>query len=235
MAILVSACLTVLLPMMSVCLCDCLTIPDVCLSVWLSYCPWCLYFCVTVLLPLMSVFLRDCLINHDVCLSVWLSYYPWCLSVCVTVLLPVIVLLPVMSACLTVLLPMMFVYLCDCLTTLYVCLSVWLSYYPWCLSVCLIEIRLECRCLQKCFLIGNYYDCCLWAPLLVLTQSKETVPWSNFVFFTIKAKFWQCWQCYIWENHTFWWVFSVVWAHNQQVFACSKEGKINKDKKECLL
>jgi len=24
---------------------------------------------------------------------------------------------------------------------------------------------------------------CLWAPLLVLTQRKETVFWSNFVFF----------------------------------------------------
>ncbi len=50
---------------------------------------------------------------------------------------------------------------------------------------------LECRCLQKCFLIWNYYVCCLWAPLLLLTQSKETVFWSNLVFFTIKARFWQ--------------------------------------------
>jgi hypothetical protein len=46
-----------------------------------------------------------------------------------------------------------------------------------------IEIRLECRCLQKCFLIWNYYVGCLWAPLLVLMQSKETVSWSNLVFF----------------------------------------------------
>ncbi len=38
-----------------------------------------------------------------------------------------------------------------------------------------IEIRLECRYLQKCFLIWNYYVCCLWASLLALTQSKETV------------------------------------------------------------
>ncbi len=37
------------------------------------------------------------------------------------------------------------------------------------------EIRLECRCLQKCFHIWNYYVGCLWAPLLVMTQSKETV------------------------------------------------------------
>ena len=38
-------------------------------------------------------------------------------------------------------------------------------------SVVSIEIRLECRCLQKCFLICNYYVGCLWARLLVLTQS----------------------------------------------------------------
>ncbi len=43
----------------------------------------------------------------------------------------------------------------------------------------LIEIRLECRWLQKCFLIWNYDVGCLWAPLLVLTQSKETVFWLN--------------------------------------------------------
>ncbi len=54
-----------------------------------------------------------------------------------------------------------------------------------------IEIRLECRRLKKCCLIWNYYVCCLWAPLLVLTQSKETVSWSNLVFFTIKARFCQ--------------------------------------------
>jgi len=45
------------------------------------------------------------------------------------------------------------------------------------------EIRLECRCLQKCFLIWNYYECSLWAPPLVLIQSKGTVFWSNLVFF----------------------------------------------------
>ncbi len=53
------------------------------------------------------------------------------------------------------------------------------------------EIRLDCRCLQKCFHIWNYYDGFLWAPLLVLTQNKETVVWSNLVFFTIKTRFWQ--------------------------------------------
>ncbi len=51
-----------------------------------------------------------------------------------------------------------------------------------------IEIRLECICLQKCFLIWNYYVCCLWALLLVLTQSKETVFWSNLVFLYNKSK-----------------------------------------------
>ncbi len=43
-----------------------------------------------------------------------------------------------------------------------------------------MEIRLECRCLQKYFLIWKYYVSCLWAPLLVLTRTKETVSWSNF-------------------------------------------------------
>ncbi len=59
------------------------------------------------------------------------------------------------------------------------------------MNVYTIEIRLECRCLQKCFLIWNYYVGWLWAPLLVLTQSKETIFWSNLVFFTIKTRFWQ--------------------------------------------
>ncbi len=53
-----------------------------------------------------------------------------------------------------------------------------------------IEIRLECRCLQKCFLIWNYYDGCWWAPLLVLTQSKETDFCSNLVLVTTKTRFW---------------------------------------------
>ncbi len=54
-----------------------------------------------------------------------------------------------------------------------------------------IEIRLGCRWLQKWFLIWNYYVGCLWAPLLVLTQSKETVFDQIWCFFTIKARFWQ--------------------------------------------
>jgi hypothetical protein len=54
-----------------------------------------------------------------------------------------------------------------------------------------IEIKLDCRWLQKCFLIWNYYVGCLWAPLLVLTQSQERVFWSNLVFLTIKTRFWQ--------------------------------------------
>ncbi len=45
-----------------------------------------------------------------------------------------------------------------------------------------IEIRLDCRWLQRCFLIWNYYVGCIWAPLLVLTQSKEKVFWLNLVF-----------------------------------------------------
>jgi hypothetical protein len=78
------------------------------------------------------------------------------------------------------------------------------SHYVWCRSdecrgastwdwlwVWAIEIRLESRCPQKCFLIWNYYVGCLWAPLLALTHSKETVFWSNLVFFTIKTRFWQ--------------------------------------------
>jgi hypothetical protein len=47
-----------------------------------------------------------------------------------------------------------------------------IKYGEWLVS---IEIRLECRWLQKCFLIWNYYVGCLWAPLLVKTKSKETV------------------------------------------------------------
>ncbi len=58
-------------------------------------------------------------------------------------------------------------------------------------GVGVIEIRLECRCLQKCFFIWNYYVGCLWAPLLVLTQSKETFFWSDLVFFTIKTRVWK--------------------------------------------
>jgi hypothetical protein len=49
----------------------------------------------------------------------------------------------------------------------------------------------------KCFLIWNYYVGCLRALLLALTQSKETVFWSNLVFFTIKSRFW---QYYSWLN-----------------------------------
>jgi hypothetical protein len=42
----------------------------------------------------------------------------------------------------------------------------WLTechFYLYCVAN--IEIRLECRCLQKCFLIWNYVGC-LWAPTL---------------------------------------------------------------------
>ncbi len=87
-----------------------------------------------------------------------------------------------------------------------------------------IELRLECRCVQKCFHIWSYYVCCLCAPLLVLTQSKETVSWSNLVFFynKILTKLFRV----KYEKITpFWWVFSVVGAHNQQVFCMFKWGK----------
>jgi hypothetical protein len=39
----------------------------------------------------------------------------------------------------------------------------------------IIEKRLEFRCLNQCFFIWNYFVGCLWAPLLVSKQSKETV------------------------------------------------------------
>ncbi len=58
----------------------------------------------------------------------------------------------------------------------------------WRRRVCPIEITLECRWLQKCFLIWNYYVGCLWAPLLVLTQSKETVFDQMWCFFYNKSK-----------------------------------------------
>jgi hypothetical protein len=55
-----------------------------------------------------------------------------------------------------------------------------------------IEIRQECRCPQKCFLIWNYYVGCLRAPLLVLTHSKEIVFLNQiWCFFTIKTRFWK--------------------------------------------
>ncbi len=82
----------------------------------------------------------------------------------------------------------------------------------------LIEIRLECTCPKKCFLIWNYYIACLWAPLLILTHSKETVFDQN------KNKILAI--LFKYEKITlYWWVFSVVGAHNQQFFACSNEGK----------
>jgi hypothetical protein len=102
--------------------------------------------------------------------------------------------------------------------TIKVCLQYWKNWG--------IEIRLECRCLQKCFLIWNFYVGCLWAPLLVLTQSKETVFWSNLVvFLQLKQDSDNFSHSKLWENHTFWWVFSVIGAHNQQVLCMFKCGK----------
>ncbi len=66
-----------------------------------------------------------------------------------------------------------------------------------------IEIRLKCRCLQKCLLVWNYYVGCLWAPLLVLTQSKETDFCSNIVFLQQKQDSDNIIQSWIWVNHTF--------------------------------
>ena len=65
------------------------------------------------------------------------------------------------------------------------------------------------------FEINIFYYFCLWAPLLFLTQSKETVSWCCFynknkilaILFLVK---------YV-KNHTFWSVFSVVGAHNLHV------------------
>ncbi len=75
-----------------------------------------------------------------------------------------------------------------------------------------MEIRLECRCLQKCFLIWNYYVGCLWAPLLVLTQGKETGFWSNFVFFTTKKDSDNIIHSYVWENNTLMMSFWCCWG-----------------------
>jgi hypothetical protein len=65
------------------------------------------------------------------------------------------------------------------------------------------------------FEINIFYYFCLWAPLLFLTQSKETVSWCCFynknkilpILFLVKYD----------KNHTFWSVFSVVGAHKLHV------------------
>ncbi len=89
-----------------------------------------------------------------------------------------------------------------------------------------IDIRLECRWVQKCLLICNYYVGCLWAPLLVLTQSKETVFWSNLVGFYNKSKILTILFIVKYEKITLLrLIFSVVGAHNQQVFCMFKWGK----------
>ncbi len=90
-----------------------------------------------------------------------------------------------------------------------------------------IEIRLECRCLQKCFLIWNYYVCCLWAPLLVLTQRKETVFfWSNLVFFYNKSKILTILFIVKYEKITLFDEFLVLLGHIiSRFFACSNEEK----------
>ncbi len=89
---------------------------------------------------------------------------------------------------------------------------------------------LECRCLQKCFLIWNY--CVGW--LMVLTQSKATFFWSNLVFFFYnKSKILTILFIVKYEkNHTFWWVFSVFGAHNQQVFLHFQMRKKTKQKQQ---
>ncbi len=94
-----------------------------------------------------------------------------------------------------------------------------------CYNIYSIEIRLEHRCLQKCFLIGKYYVSCLWAPLLVLTQSKETVSWSNLFFFYNKSKI---------LTTLFMVKYEKITPHNQQVFCMIKWGK-NKQKQQMVL
>ncbi len=100
----------------------------------------------------------------------------------------------------------------------------------------IIEIRLECRCLQKCFLIWKYYASCLWAPLLVLTQSKETVSWSNLVFFYNKSKILTILFIVKYEKITLFYEFLVLLGPIiSRFFACSNEEKINKNSRVCLL
>ncbi len=89
-----------------------------------------------------------------------------------------------------------------------------------------IEIRLEWRCPQKCFLIWNYCVCCLWTPLLVLTQSKETVSWSNLVFFYNESKILTILFAVKYEKITLFDEFLMLLGPIISRFiACSNEGK----------
>jgi hypothetical protein len=89
-----------------------------------------------------------------------------------------------------------------------------------------IEIRLDCRWLQRCFLIWNYYVGCLWAPLLFLTQSKETVFWLNLMFFTIKQDSDNIIHSWIWEKSHFNDECLVLFGPIiSRFFACSNEEK----------
>ncbi len=81
-----------------------------------------------------------------------------------------------------------------------------------------IEISLECAHPQKMFphlKLIYFIIFWLWAPLLVLTQSKETFSWC---FYYNKSKLLSILFIVKYEkNHTFWSVFGVVGAHNLHV------------------
>ncbi len=90
----------------------------------------------------------------------------------------------------------------------------------------LIEIRLECRCMQKCFLIWNYYVCCLWAWLTWFWHKAKKQFLDQICFFNNKSKILTILFIVKYEKITlYWWVFSVVGAHNQQVFCMFNWGK----------
>jgi hypothetical protein len=73
---------------------------------------------------------------------------------------------------------------------------------------------------------------CLWAQLLVLAQSKETVSWSNFVFFTIKKKILTILFMVKYEKITLFDEFLVLLGPIiSRLFTCSNEEK-NKQKQK---
>jgi hypothetical protein len=87
------------------------------------------------------------------------------------------------------------------------------------------EKRLEWRRPQKCFHIWYYYVGSLWAHSWFWHIAKKQFFDTIWCFFTIKTRFWQ--YCIVkYEKITLsWTVFSVVGAHNQQVFCMFKWGK----------
>ncbi len=79
---------------------------------------------------------------------------------------------------------------------------------------------------------ANYVGC-LWAPLVVLTQSKETVFWSNLVFFTIK-RFWQFHAFLNMRKSHFLMFLVLLGPIISRFFACSNVEK-NRKKQHRLL